>query len=77
LNMAPREVFRPTFRVVPHGEVWRAFINGALYGDFLTRGDPIRGACHDARASDARGGKPEVLAEGDERVLHYEPHFSA
>jgi hypothetical protein len=65
-----------TFRVRQTSDVWRVSRDGALYGEFLTRGDAVRGACFGARSEDSRGGAAEVLtAPGDQRVPHYEPHF--
>ncbi|MFC3069345.1 hypothetical protein [Phenylobacterium soli] len=65
-----------TFRVRETAGVWRVSRDGALYGEFLTRGDAVRGACFGARSEDSRGRGAEVLAApGDQRVPHYEPHF--
>jgi hypothetical protein len=48
-----------------------------FYGDFLSRGDAVRGACFGARTDEARGRRAQVLAdEGKAPLPHYEPHFS-
>ncbi|HEY8618058.1 hypothetical protein [Phenylobacterium sp.] len=72
-----RRPLRSTFRVSGEGEAWRVRLGDTVYGEFLSRGDAIRGACLGARTAEARGGKAEVLsAPGDERMPHYEPHFA-
>ena len=72
-----RRPLQSTFRVSGDGDAWQVRLNDRPYGEFLTRGDAVRGACLGARAADARGANAEVLsAPGEERMPHYEPHFA-
>lgn len=65
-----------TFRVLQTSEKWQVSRDDRFYGEFHTRGDAVRAACLGARNQDRHGGESKVLiAPGDRRVPHYQPHF--
>lgn len=67
-----------TYEVSKQGGVWHVLRDKVFYGDFLTRGDAVRGACFGARADEARGHSAQVLAPpGDSPLPHFEPHFGS
>jgi len=73
---AYRQKIETTFRVSEVRGAWRVSRDHSLYGEFLTRGDAVRGACFGARAANKRGASSRVFAAPDElRIDPYEPHF--
>ena len=62
---------RSTFRAGLRSGVWSVTKNSHFYGDYLSRAEAIRSACHAARAVEALGGEAVVLAGPDEAVI---PH---
>lgn len=66
-----------TFRVREQGGGWRVWRDGALYGQFPTRGEAVRAACFGARTEDAHGSPARVLGPpGNRRIPHYEANFA-
>ena len=66
-----------TYEILKQGGAWHVLRDKVFYGDFLSRGDAVRGACFGARTDEARGRRAQVLAdEGKAPLPHYEPHFS-
>jgi hypothetical protein len=66
-----------TFRIWEEAKLWQVSRDETPYGEFLTRGDAVRAACFGARTAEGEGKASDVLvAPGDQRVPHYEPHFA-
>jgi len=76
--MRPLEPAEPirVFHVTLGPGVWHVRRDGVFFGDYLSRGDAIRGAYAAARSEENRGFMAEVFAPPGVMALpHHEPHL--
>jgi len=66
------------FRITLGSGIWHVRRNDVFYGDYLTRGNAIRGACAGARTEEERGRVAQVF-EPPNTVAHphHESHLEA
>lgn len=58
--------------------IWHVRRNNVFFGDYLTRGNAIRGACAGARTEEERGRVAQVFEPpGTVALPHHEPHLGA